>query len=311
MAITGTGTELDPVVVHSYDELKYACEQHGSTIERYYIKLGADIDCNEYGSDWEWQTIVLGSNSSGANKNNSVDFLDPDGVTQHVIKNVYVKNSNKLFDSDNTSHAEVKSGKIINVFGANPTNFATNVHFDNMSISFQFGTPTANVFSSCDITNCAIYAIVVNATTYHLISYSGAGTTVKNLDLYCEIGGISSSNTCIFHSASSAAYVDSVRVSGKMSAIGSNTPIIASQKMVNSVVNVDMSGVLSEGSAGNKQVISGNGNNTTVVNTSLLQSANPSFYYLPGASNLRATTAQIKTGADLRSLGFLVVNVEE
>lgn len=310
MAITGTGTELDPFIVHSYDELKYACEQHGSTIERYYTKLGADIDCNEYGSDWEWQTIVLGSNSSGANKNNSVDFLDPDGVTQHVIKNVYVKNGNKLFDSENISHAEVKNGKILNVFGANPSNFATNVHLDNMSISLQFGTPNAAVFSGCKITNCAIYAIVVNSTTYHLITYSGSGTNIKNLDLYCEIGGITG-NIAIFYSTSSSEYVDSVRVSGKLSAVGSSTPVVASQRMVNSVVNIDMLGVLAEGVAGNKAIISGTGNNTTVVNTSLLQTANPYYSYLAGTNNLQATAEQIRKGADLRSLGFLVVNVEE
>ena len=106
-------------------------------------------------------------------------------------------------------------------------------------------------------------------------------------------------------------YVDSVRVSGKLSAVGSSAPVVASQRMANSVVNIDMLGVLAEGLVGNEAIISGTGNNTTVVNTSLLQTANPSYSYLAGTNNLQATAEQIRKGADLRSLGFVVVNVEE
>ena len=59
MAITGSGTQADPYLVHSYDELKTATTDRTyiPNFGKSWIALDADIDCNDYGADFEWETI--------------------------------------------------------------------------------------------------------------------------------------------------------------------------------------------------------------------------------------------------------------
>lgn len=311
MALTGDGTQEHPYEVHSYNEIKEAAGCHDGSTTMYYMKLMNDIDCNSYGTDWEWETITL-ANSSSTVASRRANTLDLNG---HIIKNAYIKNGNYLFGVTTADYNDacVKNGKILNVFANSPSGFINGTTIKDTSMSLQFGSPTSNVFGSCKINNCAIYAIVQNISGNWFIYYSGQGTTVKNVDIYCEIGGIAHSSAAIFYSNVSTSYVDSVRVDGKLMSSGNYTPNISSQRILNSVINVDMSGLACSGNTGNKAIIGGTGDKTTVVNTSLLASGNPNFTYTAGSNNLQATSSEtgsrITVGADLRSLGFLVVNV--
>ena len=313
MAITGTGTELDPFIVHSYDEIKEAAGCHNGSTTMYYMKLMNDIDCNSYGTDWEWEMITL-ANSSSAAASQRANTLDLNG---HTIKNVYIKNDNFLFGVQTADYnkACIKNGKILNVFGNSPKGCINSCSLLNVSTSLELGSPTENVFGSCKINNCAIYAVVINIGSHYLINHSGQGTTVKNVDIYCELGGITSTTGVVINSSSSQSYADSVRIDGKLMCSGSALPTVSSQKMLNSVVNVDLSGLACSNISGNKALIGGSGDNTTVVNTSILATGNPNFTYTAGSGNLLATSSEIGSritvGADLRSLGFLVVNAEE
>ena len=309
MAITGTGTEQDPFIVHSYDELKYACEQHGNTYEKFYTKLANDINCNDYGEDWEWETITLGSNASGANKNNCVDL---DG---HTIKNVYIKNNNGLFTSNSTAAGDLKNGKILNVFGNSPSRILTKVSVDNISMSMQLGTPSATLFDSNIIINCAFY-IVITSAGGRTIFYCVAGG-IKNIDLYIELYNCGA-NTRIFHGSGHVnADLDSVRAVGTMKIpVGSDPPaptdgIWTYGKATNSVFDIDMTDFNYAGISGNSKGIFGSaGDNTTVINWNKVPHESSADYTATGY--LKATsTEEMKIGADLRSLGFLVVNVEE
>ena len=44
MAMTGSGTQANPYVVHNYNELKTACNN-----SNVYVELANNIDCNDYG----------------------------------------------------------------------------------------------------------------------------------------------------------------------------------------------------------------------------------------------------------------------
>lgn len=309
MAITGTGTEQDPFIVHSYDELKYACEQHGSTYTKFYTKLANDIDCNDYGVNWEWETITLGSNASGANKNNCVDL---DG---HTIKNVYIKNGNGLFTSNSTASGDLKNGKILNVFGNSPSKILTKVSVENISMSMQLGSPSATPFDSNIIKNSAFYIIITNADS-RTIFYCAGAESHKNIDIYIELYNCTQ-NVRIFHGGSHAnADIDSIRAIGTMKIpVGGEPPTPTSGiwtygKATNSVFDIDMTDFNYAGISVNPQGLFGStGDNTTVINWDKVPHESSGDYTASGY--LKATsTEQMKIGAELRSLGFLVVNVE-
>lgn len=308
MAITGTGTEQDPFIVHSYDEIVEVVTSHyGTGTTPYYSRLANDIDCNDYGVDWEWETIELASNASGKTH---CDIIDLNG---HTIKNAYIANSNYLFKGVNSSYsAEIKNGKTLNIFGNSPNGIFNSMRVTNISASMEFGHVSNNVISSCIVHNCALYAIILDMNNQSFI-YFGANTDIKNVDIYLEAYKCNGSN-CVALRPSGAFYCDSVRIIGKaVPASGSTYDFkICTNKMINSVIDFDMSAyVYPEGTTGTANIVGGTGDNTTVINTANINVSGYPRYTIPAGYLLATSTEQMKIGADLRSLGFLVVNVEE
>lgn len=312
MAITGTGTEQDPFIVHSYAEIKEATESHNTgDYTMYYTKLANDIDCNDYGTDWEWTEIILACNTgSGTSLKRWANTLDLDG---HTIKNAYVANGENMFSSiinSGEGKGVIKNGKLLNIFGANPKNIFASTQVENVSVSAQL-TSYSDRFTTGIWKNCAIYLIVLNnggRTPFYYSIQDG----LKNVDIYAELLNCTAGSNLIQPSGSIS--LDSLRIAGKATpADPSNPPTfrISSQRIVNSVVDFDLTEFsFPEGTTGTVTVWSSDNNNTCVVNSEKLQVAGYQKLVAP-ANVIQATTAQIRNGADLRSLGFLVVNVEE
>lgn len=308
MAITGTGTEQDPFIVHSYDEIVEAVTSHyGTGATPYYSRLANDINCNDYGVDWEWETIELASNASGRTH---ADILDLNG---HTIKNVYIANSNYLFKGVNSSYpAEVKNGKILNIFGNSPQGAFTMMDVTNISVSMEIVHPNSHVISTCKVHNCAIYAIILDFGSLSLI-YFGSNTAIKNVDIYLEAYNTGANAMAIRPSGTFTC--DSVRLIGKAVPASSTSPQdfrFSNQKMYNSVIDFDMTAfIYPDTTTGTTTVLGGSGDNTTVINKSKINGSGYQRYTIPTGYLQATSTEQMKVGADLRSLGFLVVNVEE
>ena len=302
MAITGTGTELDPFIVHSYAEIKTFIED--TTASDLYGKLGNDIDCNTYGVDWEWETIT--------NSSSNIRDFDLDG---HTIKNVYIKNSNFMFKGGSQSSRKIvcHNGKLLNVFGGSPQCISEWTDFVNVSMSAQISSLSGQCLFSGSIIleNCAMYLVLLNAGAKYITSIGASGySRVKNTDFYIEFYNCNSS-TKIFNRGSSGAICDAVRVKGKMKLPQGATPAAASywvpvMAITNSVFEVDMTDFAGIES-GSSNLIGGTGDNTTVVNWSLV----PDEGHLLLNGYLKATNSQMTVGSELRSLGFSVVNIEE
>lgn len=299
MAITGTGTELDPFIVHSYAEIQETVGS--STTGETYTKLANDIDCNSYGADFEWETVLAPSNS--------VRHFDLDG---HTIKNVYIKNDNYMFKGYNSGYRMfIYNGKILNVFGSSVKGFMVSGDFANLSISLQFTIITdSQLFNTVKMRSCALYIILLNGTGRTL--FGSGNTDIQNLDLYLEVYNInvtSSSNAFRVMGQSSGTYTyDSIRLVGKAhmgeSCTYANT-MLAAGRMSNSVIDFDMTEF---GEISNSfNAIGGTSNNTTVINSALL----PANVAIPTGYLSAPSSQAMRTGADLRSLGFTVVNVEE
>lgn len=310
MAITGTGTEQDPFIVHSYDEIVEAVTSHyGTGATPYYSRLANDINCNDYGVDWEWETIELASNASGRTH---ADILDLNG---HTIKNAYIANNGYLFKGVNSTYpAEIKNGKTLNIFGNSPNGIFGSIKVTNVSASMEFGHINNNAISTCIVHNCALYAIILDMNS-HAFIYFGSATDIKNVDIYLEAYGCNDSSTCmVLRPSAYSATCDSVLLVGK-AVPASNPPKdfkICTTGMYNSAIDFDMSAfVYPEGTTGTTNIIAGNGDNTTVINKSNINVSGYPRYAIPTGYLQATSTEKMKIGTDLRSLGFLVVNVEE
>lgn len=307
MAITGTGTQADPWVVHSYDEIKTASQSdYPSSLS--YMKLGNDINCNDYGDEFEWETITLGKDGGQGL------VFDLDG---HTIKNIMIKSGNTLFTGWCYNYRSIlKNGKILNVFGNSHTsvlgarNTGTGQYWlvQNLSISANNASCTAEAFRYVKFESCAIYFITPKLLSRITIS-AGAGYQFKNCDCYFEVtdwngqtlfhdGGYNSNtfdncrvvanigglgdgrNNGVFFRGGSAGFVNCVvDVTGYTD---SNYPFF--NNSCTGVINKDHFGI------GNSQ-----------------ESASHDYTSVYGLT--ACTTAEITSGDALRAKGFTVVNV--
>lgn len=156
MAITGTGTEQDPYIVHSYDEIKYIFNNASYTGYVAYINLANDIDCNSYGSSFEWETVSTPSN----------DRYVVFDLCGHAIKTFKIRSGNAMFKFGGWSKSIVKNGKILNVYAGGSQGLVIyeggvyNVsEFNSVSISMTIQTGLTHgavaIYAAFD--RCSIY----------------------------------------------------------------------------------------------------------------------------------------------------------
>lgn len=290
MAITGTGTEQDPFIVHSYDELKTACLTTGMT--PLYIELANDINCNDYGADFEWEAVkTSGSLGIGFDLN----------LKGHTIKNIKCKPQNYMFQSYNA--AKIHDGKILNAFFNNAYGLshpisnttATTFTFENISFSLS-GMGSVNSqswdgsFAYCTkFKNCAIYYEDSASAKSSFVWTRDSAQALENCDVK------------VYKSGGSYSFINGnandCRFRGKISSSTAAAKWICSGTLTNSVIDVDFSGCTGGGSSG----ITGGSGNPCNTNT---------FTEHNGISGIIVcTSTEICTGADLRAKGFTVVNV--
>lgn len=166
-AITGTGTENNPYVIHNYDELKWCCEDaeavpEGQAKTDYvYVKLNNDIDCSTYEMSFRWSITC----------EHAIDV----NMNSKTIENFYIQPATYMFIVSNTARKlSVHDGKILNIYGdwisksvsvldipINAGDVA--VSFKNMSMSIDitnFSNPSAilcaGYSSYLTLTNCTL-----------------------------------------------------------------------------------------------------------------------------------------------------------
>lgn len=108
--ITGDGTVASPYIVHTYDEIKWACEDaeaipEGQTASiPVYIKLDNDIDCQTYDQDFEWSITCQHS-------------MDID-LNNKTIQTFYIVAKSYMFDLVSAvTQFDLHDGAILNVYG--------------------------------------------------------------------------------------------------------------------------------------------------------------------------------------------------
>lgn len=294
MAITGTGTQADPFLVHSYDEIKSAYRTGAN--DTIYIRLENDINCNDYGDTWEWETIT---------SEYSYPFIfDLNG---HTIKNIMIKSGNALFEGK-TSSSIIHNGKILNVFNnAGESVIAGNgLTLKDISMSVNGNGLTSYGFYNVFFENCAVYYKSSKLQSY--IIYSGSafggvdGVGAKNCDFYFDVNNMNGKN--LINSLNGINY-DNCRFRGSVSGASNSYYLLDSGKCINSVVEIDTRN-MAWGNMGSSFMRPCKLTSTGIINTEI----SPNL--IGGTSGLTAcTTAQIRDADYLNSIGFTVVKVGE
>ena len=290
MAITGTGTKADPWIVHNYDEIKDVLVNKISN--KTYAKLANDIDCNEYGDTWEWETITLGANW--------VFEFDLGG---HTIKNIMIKSGNSLFYGKSTVNV-IRNGKILNVFNNDGESViaGNGLTLKNISISVNGTGLTSYGFNNVFFENCAVY-YKSSKLQANIIYFTGAYSDVigaKNSDFYFDVNNMGSKS--LTNSVNTVDY-DNCRFRGSVSGVSAVLYLLSKGKCINSVVEIDTTNMT--WTASNNRMPC-KGTSTGIINTEI----SPNL--MNGTSGLTAcTTSEMRDADYLNSIGFIVVKVSE
>ena len=178
MAITGTGTQADPFLVHSYDEIKSKVNSRPTSKNNKYIKLVNDINFKDYGDNWLFNEIDFGGSWD-------IDLGD------HTIKNIILGNG-VMFYSNENADCVIRNGKILNIFASNSPqsimngNTYSNLSLYNLSISIYGRGFSRSIFRYVNMYNSAIYYKDYKMTCAEII-YS---SYVENSDFYLDINNI-------------------------------------------------------------------------------------------------------------------------
>ena len=285
MAIIGTGTQTDPWIVHNYDEIKDVLVNKISN--NTYAKLANDIDCNEYGDAWEWETITL--------RANWVFEFDLGG---HTIKNIMIKGGNSLFHRKSTVNV-IRNGKILNVFNNNGLSVinGNGLTLKDISMSVNGTGLTDCAFNQISMDNCAVY-FKSNKLNNEVFLRANITSPFKNTDFYLDISNVNSKK--IFGGSNNYLTIDNCRISGKLrGALVSK--YLSLGGATNSVIEVDTT--LAD--CVSAQTIFSDVS-TGIINTEISPNLDG------GTSGLTAcTTAQMRDADYLNSIGFTVVKVGE
>lgn len=199
--ITGTGTEADPFVVHSYDELKEKLNINSASDCYITLEENAVIDCNDYGVDWEWSSIRCNCNG----------HLNLNGG---LIKNAIIAENSNMFEVTVYNRSlEISNGRMLNILGDNAkyiiyaigkgvklTNVTMSIDGDDLSDSpfYGFVTPSntsvcfksrkfrGNSFMFGSPSMCDFYVDIDDINTKYL---ADADTTWSDCRMRGEIGG--------------------------------------------------------------------------------------------------------------------------
>ena len=330
MAITGGGTEQNPWLVHSYNELKtittdtfggYSPQAANTTM---YIKLDNDINCNDYGESFEWETITIGNYSHYTGCRYVFD------LGGYTIKNVKVKAANKMFvfggaiSGGENVNATLQNGKILNVFLTGAVGFVSGyVDMLNISISINGTDATGIIFENIQdgsiIQNCAIYfeTAKLNNGLFMAQYHYGDYDFLKNCDIELHINNLNGQQIIGRSGYNGAIHsCESLRITGKIKgglpryALRNGTryySLLSGGSLTtlnSSCVSIDFSEVTTGGQENRFDSITGQSLVGTVVNKTIGNTA-----WTERTDAYLVTDEEVINGNALRANDFVVVNV--
>ena len=143
MSITGTGTILDPFMVHTALELRDALAETGA-----YVKLANHIDCND--DCRRWNTLNVGA----------IDL----NLINFDIKNIYAVDGAVVFNKTN-GLLKIHSGRILNLTLINSV-FNVSNYSNTGTDTDKYNNVLYDLAISARITGCGSQNYIFNKGTY-------------------------------------------------------------------------------------------------------------------------------------------------
>ena len=306
MAITGSGTEQDPWIVHSYDEIKSCISSIDSSYSYgpYYLELANDINCNDYGADFVWETVK--------HTNSSVKWnFDLKG---HTIKNVLIKTGSYLMFQGGTTggnyNCYIRNGKILNVFVQDADMFFKSMAFENVSFSGNASMlRTDRCFSGCGFTNSAIYVESSNLGSSSKRIFDNSPTKIDNSDIMLKIENCDRTGPVFLNRGTNETVSCSnsrIRgyITGNATITSQNSRIITNIIPTNCVIDLVVNGYELSDSISTTQAILDSP--TTVINDGAILP-----WMTVGATIAAPSGEAMRSSSALNALGFTVIPVTE
>lgn len=336
MAVTGSGTQADPFVVHSYSEFislsGHAPVDNSSVYIKWFDEPNQVLDCNTYGSEFKWGAFADDAGNSG----NVTIYIDLNGCT---IKNFLIADGIIMFAghyygfNGTLGKIVISNGSLRNIFMGSATSKVCGdyVEFHDVSMSINFSGATEAVFNgngNLKFDNCALY--LVGSTLQAPIMTNG---TISDSDIELHISN--QNGICMFNGGGAYGYYSTLtdcRIQGKIggtpiahvetgtcSILGCATPYNSGDaakqcKLINCVVDVDLTDTFFDYHGATYYIYKASG--STDMNTNVLcDSHYPSQgqgmgYHYPSSWNYISHTL-MRNGAYLNAQGFTVVQVVE
>lgn len=291
MAITGSGTAADPYIVHSYTEIHTVLDRAGSSGYYFnpFLKLANDINCNDYGSGFTFNTFKSG------NINYPFNF-DLDG---HTIKNISVGAGKYLFQGNGNS--VIKNGKLLNTYATGCNEIIDSCKLEDISMSISAMNLVNGVFAcrvgggtSVTLLNrCSIYVENLTKTLIDTWGFTAAIYLTES-DIYVKAGDIVTGGGGGGSLITTMNKATNCRFRGSADSVCNSSAIVG---QLDTCV-VDLSIPFSSAS----KYLFTNVSGATVYNKDTIGISGQNV-------GIGCTTEQIKNGDSLRAKGFPVVNV--
>ncbi len=319
MAVTGNGTQGDPWIVHNYDEIK---DVMARTKIGKYLRLANDIDCNDYGAEFEWSAPEIVTNDGGT------FYFDLGGF---AIKNVKVAANSSLFKyyRSNGTNNSIYNGALLNVFLpnavgfvniANDTSVTIKCTLQDLSISIDGTTATGIIFEDCKLTRCAVWfqsgKLLNDVFRVYNNGSIGDRDAINDCDFYFDIQDMNGKS--IFYGIDNNSYyqLSECRLDGKVGGLPVQAGMLWNVpqrhllgmyvKIVSTCVNINSLDCPLDGGTDTGSLVAicasidnlGNAVNKSITHPTYTNTA---------AFNVDSTG--IVTGNTLRAAGFVVSNV--
>ena len=301
MAVTGLGTEENPFIVHSYDEIK-SCIEGLNDDQLHYLKLGNNIDCKDYGESFEWATISVNWS------NRRFDF----DLNGHTIQNVKIGTNQTMFIYSGQA-SRIHDGKLLNIFldqsyglTAAYGGVYADFDFENISISVSGMGLKSNhqAFQYIRFKKCAVYyeTNVLNSDHEIIINndLGGGGANVINSDIIIKCDN---QNQRYFFN--SEVKFEACRIRGYTKGSApyagnyNNQRCTFKNSFTSCIFEFDNSEYVGYAPT---FIIGFDANSGCVINKDIIAVVGSSWNFV--------TTEQIRNGSALRSAGFPVINVQ-
>lgn len=290
MSITGTGTILDPFMVHTALELRTAL----TLLDGSYVKLANSIDCND--DCRRWNTLDV-----------KASYLLMDNKD---LLNIYATDGTIVFNKA-SGLLKIQNGRILNL-----TLFDSVFNVSNYSATGtdtdRYNNVLYDLAISSRITGCGSQNYIFNRGTYFDYCNVGIKSTLPNSSHHVFFGNAVTNQGACFNDSKLVANTNNQDAAGQSYPFGISGNFRNSRVEVNSGVEcASGSYALGSGSSATSSIfeLKGNPNHQFSWLSASSSGVNPfnageMTITSPRTSEIPCSTAQMRNSAHLNSIGF-------